>query len=167
MALSTTQSIWRSGGGDQSRTAYCGSGVMVAEFYIDPAGTDADIAKVSDAANAPEVILPAGAVILEIQANAAGTGGTTPTFDMGWIGYSDSSQLDADGLIALGDADAGKQVWNFASATAGDDLGLVMQANQMVKITGGGTTGDKATGGTITGKIIYYVTDPLLGQQNV
>jgi hypothetical protein len=34
MALSTTQSIWRSGGGDQTRTAYCGSGVMAAQFYI-------------------------------------------------------------------------------------------------------------------------------------
>ena len=26
MAVSTTQSIWRSGGGDQTRTAYCGTG---------------------------------------------------------------------------------------------------------------------------------------------
>ena len=34
MAVSTTQSIWRSGGGDQTRTAYCGSGVMVAEWYV-------------------------------------------------------------------------------------------------------------------------------------
>ena len=30
MAVSTTQSIWRSGGGDQTRTAYCGNGTMVA-----------------------------------------------------------------------------------------------------------------------------------------
>ena len=167
MALSTTQSIWRSGGGDQTRTAYCGSGVMVAEFYIDPAGDDTDVATVSSAAGAAEVVLPAGAVVLEIQVNAAGTGGTTPTFDMGWIGYTDSAQVDANGLLTAADADAGKQVFNFASVGAGDDLGLVMQAGQMVKITGGGTTGDKATGGTITGKIIYYVTDPLLGQQNV
>ncbi len=167
MALSTTQSIWRSGGGDQTRTAYCGSGLMVAEFYIDPTGDDTDVATISSATGAPEVILPAGAVILEIQVNAAGTGGTTPTFDMGWIGYSNTAQSDPNGLIALGDADAGKSVFNFATATAGDDLGLVMQADQMVKITGGGTTGDKATGGTITGKIVYYVTDPLLGQQNV
>lgn len=167
MALSTTQSIWRSGGGDQTRTAYCGSGVMVAEFYINPAAADTTTAKISSAANAPAVVLPAGAVVLEIQANAAGTGGTTPTFDMGWIGYENTAQSDPNGLIAAGDADAGKQVFNFASATAGDDLGLVMQATQMVTITGGATTGDAATGGTITGKIIYYVTDPLLGQQNV
>ena len=167
MALSTTQSIWRSGGGDQTRTAYCGSGVMVAEFYIDPAGDDTDVAKVSSAAGAADLILPAGAVILEIQADAAGTGGTTPLFDMGWIGYTDSAQNDPNGLLSGADADVGKQVWNWTAAEAGDDLGLVMQASQMVKITGGGTTGDKATGGTITGKIIYFVTDPLVGQQNV
>jgi hypothetical protein len=42
-----------------------------------------------------------------------------------------------------------------------------MSATQMVKITGGGTTGDAPTGGNITGEIFYYVTDPYLGQQNV
>lgn len=166
MALSTTQSIWRSGGGDNTRTAYCGTGLMVAEFYIDPTDDDTAAVQVSSSNTAP-VILPIGAVVVEIQANAAGTGGTTPTFDMGWIGYTDTSAVDTNGLIALGDADAGKQVWNWSSATAGDDLGVVMSATQMVKLTGGGTTGDKATGGSITGKILYYVTDPLLGQQNV
>jgi len=34
MAVYTTQSIWRSGGGDQTRTAYCGTGVMAANFYV-------------------------------------------------------------------------------------------------------------------------------------
>jgi len=166
MALSTTQSIWRSGGGDQTRTAYCGTGLMVAQFYIDPTGDDTDAVQVSSSNTAP-VILPAGAVVVQINANAAGTGGTTPTFDMGWVGYTDTSAVDTNGLIALGDADAGKQVWNWASATAGDDLGVVMSSTQMVKITGGGTTGDKATGGAINGQILYFVTDPLLGQQNV
>lgn len=167
MALSTTQSIWRSGGGDQTRTAYCGTGLMAAQFYINPAADDTATAKVSSAANAPAVVLPAGAVIVEIQANAAGTGGTTPTFDMGWIGYSDTAQSDPNGLLSAADADAGKQVWNWAAAGAGDDLGTIMQTNQMVTITGGGTTGDKATGGAINGVILYYVTDPLLGQQSV
>jgi hypothetical protein len=36
----------------------------------------------------------------------------------------------------------------------------------MVTLTGGATTGDAATGGAITGTILYYVTDPLVGQQN-
>jgi hypothetical protein len=166
MALSTTQSIWRSGGGDQTRTAYCGSGVMAAQFYINPAAADSTTVKIASGSTVP-VVLPAGAVIVEIQANAAGTGGSTPTFDMGWIGYTDTSASDPNGLLSAADADAGKQVFNFASATAGDDLGLTMSTTQMVTLTGGATTGDAATGGAITGTILYYVTDPLVGQQNV
>ncbi len=167
MALSTTQSIWRSGGGDNTRTAYCGTGLMAAKFYIDPSAADTTTVKISSTAGAPAVVLPAGAVIVEIQANAAGTGGTTPTFDMGWIGYTDPTAVDPNGLLSAADADAGKQVFNWASATAGDDLGVAMSLTQMVTLTGGATTGDGPTGGSITGTILYYVTDPLIGQQNV
>jgi len=46
MAVSTTQSIWRSGGGDQTRTAYCGTGLMVAQFYISGASAAGTTAKV-------------------------------------------------------------------------------------------------------------------------
>ena len=167
MAISTTQAIWRSGGGDQTRTAYCGTGLMVAQFYIDPTDDDTAAVQISSSNTAP-VILPIGAVVVQINANAAGTGGTTPTFDMGWIGYTDTTAVDANGLLSAADADAGKQVFTWATSTVpGDDLGVVMSSTQMVKITGGGTTGDKATGGSITGQILYYVTDPLIGQQNV
>ena len=125
MALSTTQSIWRSGGGDNTRTAYCGTGLMVAEFYIDPT-------------------------------------------DMGYIGYTDTSVVDPNGLLSAADADAGKQVFTWATATVpGVSLGVAMSTTQMVTLTGGATTGDAATGGSITGQILYYVTDPLIGQQNV
>ena len=167
MAVSTTQSIWRSGGGDNTRTAYCGTGLMVAQFYIDPTAADSTSVKVSSASGAPAVVLPIGAVIVQINANAAGTGGTTPTFDMGWIGYTDTSASDPNGLLSAADADAGKQVFDWASATAGDDLGVTMSTTQMVTLTGGATTGDAATGGAITGQILYYVTDPFVGQQNV
>lgn len=156
MASSTTQSIWRSGGGDTTKTAYAGSMLMVADFYIDPTAADTTAVRKSSS-NAAPVILPASAQVLEIQVNAAGTGGTTPLFDMGWIGYTNTAVSDPNGLLSGTAADGGKLVLNFASASAGDDLGTVMSDTQMVKITGGGTTGDKATGGAITGKIIYYV----------
>jgi len=168
MGISTTQSIWRSGGGDNTRTAYCGTGLMVAEFYINPAAADTTTVKVSSVANAPAVVLPIGAVVVQINANAAGTGGSTPTFNMGWIGYTDATQLNADGLLAAADADAGKQVFTWATSTVpGTELGGVMSATQMVTLTGGAVTGDAAAGGAITGQILYYVTDPLIGQQNV
>ena len=169
MAVSTTQSIWRSGGGDQSRTAYCGSGIMAASFYIadaSPATAGTNVA-VSSALSSTPLILPAGAVIVQINALCAATGGTTPTFDMGWIGYTDTTASDPNGLLSAADADAGKQVFDFSSAVAGDDLGTTMSTTQMVTLTGGATTGDAATGGSITGQILYYVTDPYVGQQNV
>ena len=85
MAVSTTQSIWRSGGGDQSRAAYCGSGVMAATFYIPAAGTAGNVQ--ASATNTARVVLPAGAVPLNIIINDTGTGqidlgftdGTTPS----------------------------------------------------------------------------------------
>ena len=86
MALSTTQSIWRSGGGDQTRTAYCGSGVMAASFYIadaSPATAGTNVA-VSSASGAPALILPAGAVVISVSITTETGSGT---FDLGATGY--------------------------------------------------------------------------------
>jgi hypothetical protein len=166
MAISTTQSIWRSGGGDQTRTAYCGSGLMAAQFYISGASATGTSAKVSSAANAPAVVLPAGAIVVEIQAICAATGGTTPTFDMGFTLYGTSTATNT-GLVSAAVATTGKLSINLASATAGANMGTTMSTTALVTITGGGTSGDAPTGGSISGTILYYVVDPLLGQQNV
>lgn len=166
MGVSTTQSIWRSGGGDNTRTAYCGTGLMVAEFYFDPTAAAGNKAKVSSASGAPNLVLPAGAVVVQINANAAATGGTAPTFDMGYTLYTSGTATNA-GLLNEADADAGKQVFTWATATVpGAGLGAVMSATEMVYITG--NVGDSAaTGGAVSGQILYYVTDPFIGQQNV
>jgi len=165
MAISTTQSIWRSGGGDQTRTAYCGSGVMAAQFYISGASAAGTSVKVSSASGAPAVVLPAGAIVVEIQAVCAATGGTTPTFDMGFTLYGTSTATNT-GLVSAAVATTGKLVINQASATAGANMGTTMSTTSLVTITGGGTSGDAPTGGTITGTILYYVVDPTFGQQN-
>ena len=166
MAVSTTQSIWRSGGGDQTRTAYCGSGMMAAQFYISGASPAGTSVKVSSASGAPAVVLPAGAIVVEIQAVCAATGGTTPTFDMGFTLYGTSTATNT-GLVSAAVATTGKLSINLASATAGANMGTTMSTTSLVTITGGGTSGDAPTGGTITGTILYFVADPLLGQQNV
>lgn len=156
MATSTTQAVWRSAGGDTTKTAYAGSMMMAADFYF-VATADAETAVSRSASDSRSVILPIGAVVTEIQVNAAGTGGSTPTFDMGWEGYSDPTTKDVDGLVAEGDADAGKQVINWATSTVpGDDLGVAMSTTQMVKITGS-KGASAAAGGTISGRLIYYV----------
>jgi len=160
MAVSTTQSIWRSGGGDQTRTAYCGTGLMIAEFYIADAGpaSTANV-KVSSAANAPDLILPAGAVVTGITIHTAAT--ASGTFDLGWV-TQDASPVDTDGLLAGATAGTGNFV--FGSATTGNDFGLIMDADELVNIT---VTDNTSGAGALTGYITYYVTDPLVGQQSV
>jgi hypothetical protein len=152
---STTTSVWRSGGGDSTKTSYAGSMLMAADFYFDPTAANTTALQKSSS-DTDAIILPVGAIVVEIQINAAGTGGTNPTFDMGWIGYTDTSAVDVDGLVAEGDADIGKSVFTWATATAGDDLGVVMSSTQMVKLTGG-VGASAATGGTASGRILYYV----------
>lgn len=165
MALNTTQAIFRSGGGDNSRTAYCGTPLLTAEFYFNPAAAAGNKVQVSSS-NTAKVILPAGAVVVQINANAAGTGGTDPTFDMGYTLYTTGTATNA-GLLNEADANAGKQVFTWATATVpGAALGGVMSASEMVYITGN-VGASAATGGAVSGQILYYVTDPLLGQQNV
>jgi len=155
MATSTTQAIWRSGGGDTTKTAYAGSMLMVADFYFDPTATAGNKVQKSSS-DTTKVILPIGAVITEIQANAAGTGGTNPTFDMGFTLYS-SGTASNGALLNEADADVGKQVFTWATATVpGASLGAVMSSSEMVYITG--SVGDSAaTGGSVSGKLIYYV----------
>jgi hypothetical protein len=160
MAVSTTQSIWRSGGGDQTRTAYCGTGLMIAQFYIADAGpaSTANV-KVSSATGAPNLILPAGAVVTGITIHTAAT--ASGTFDLGWV-TQDGSPSDTDGLLVAATAATGNYV--FGDTEAGNDFGLVMDADELVTIT---VTDNISGAGALTGYITYYVTDPLVGQQSV
>lgn len=154
MATSTTTSVWRSGGGDTTKTAFAGSMLMVADFYFDPTATAGNKVQKSSTDTA-KIILPIGAVITEIQVNAAGTGGSSPTFDMGYTLYSTGTANNAT-LINEGDADAGKQTFTWATSGAEASLGAVMSSSEMVYITGS-VGASAATGGSVTGKLFYYV----------
>jgi hypothetical protein len=138
---------------------------MAAQFYISGASA-AGTAVQATSTNTAAVILPAGAVVTEIQAVCAATGGTTPTFDMGFTLYGTSTATNT-GLVSAAVATTGKLSINLASATAGANMGTTMSTSNLVTVTGGGTSGDAPTGGSITGTILYYVVDPLNGQQNV
>ena len=154
MATSTTTSVWRSGGGDTTKTAYAGSMLMVADFYLSATQVSGNVQKSSTDTTA--VILPIGAVITEIQANAAGTGGTNPTFDLGFTLYS-TGTASPEALLNEADADAGKQVFTWATATVpGASLGAAMSTSELVYITGR-KGASAATGGSISGRILYYV----------
>jgi hypothetical protein len=151
MAVSTTQSIWRSGGGDQTRTAYCGSGEMIAQFYIaDASVATATNVKISSASGAPALILPDGAVVTAVLINDTGSG----SIDLGTRNYSSGS--------VTGTAIAN----NLSVATAGSvTTGLTFTPiSGMSYVT---VTIDTAGSGTVGGYIRYFVTDPYVGQQNV
>ena len=155
MAVSTTQSIWRSGGGDQTRTAYCGSGVMAATFYIPAAGTAGNVQ--ASSTNTSTVVLPAGAVVTQIIINDTGTGQID-------LGFTDGTTPSANGL--LNDATVTAIVSVAPGGTgSGASLGTILSATSNVTVTNavGGTPGT----GTVGGVILYYVTDPYAGQQNV
>ena len=151
MALSTTQSIWRSGGGDQTRTAYCGSGQMVAQFYIADGSASANV-KVSSASGAPDLILPAGAVVLSVVITNTGSG----TIDLGTIGYTSGTAAPA--AIASG---------LTTSSVATVSVGSVVTGTALTEMSYVTTTDNTGGGGTIGGYISYFVVDPLAGQQNV
>jgi hypothetical protein len=151
MAVSTTQSIWRSGGGDQTRTAYCGSGVMAAQFYIaDASVATATNVKVSSVSGAPALVLPAGAVVLSVVINDAGSG----SVDLGTRGYTSGTVTGA--AIAN----------NLSVASLGTvTTGLTNTAiSAMSYVT---VTIDTSGSGTVGGYITYFVADPYVGQQNV
>ena len=164
MAVSTTQSIWRSGGGDQTRTAYCGSGKMAAQFYVANLAAASTTKVVVSSTNNANVILPAGAIITSISVNSANAA-ATKTFDMGFTLYS-SGTTNAAGLINEGNANV-VSVTNVASTTNGGGMANVLSSSQMVYITAGAGAQAPANGTVLSGIIEYFVQDPLGGQQNV
>jgi hypothetical protein len=159
MATSTTQSIWRSGGGDTTKTAYAGSMMMTAQFYIsNVAAASANVKKSSTDSSA--VVLPIGAIISSIVISATtSTGGTSPTIDIGFTLYNTGTASPA-ALANEVPSDARIEV-NLNSTTDGASLGVPMSATEMVYLTAG-VGASAASSGTITGYITYFV--PTNGQ---
>jgi len=159
MALSTTQSIWRSGGGDNTRTAYCGTGLMVAQWYVADIATQTG--NVLNQASGQAVILPAGAVITSVQTTVAST--TAGTLDFGFTLYTTGT---ASPTAVVNEQPTTRTATTLATATLpGASFGVPMSTSELVYLTA--ATGASAGTGPCTGIITYYVTDPLVGAQNV
>jgi len=170
MAISTTQSIWRSGGGDQTRTALCGTAGMYLPFYIANSSATANI--VNSASNSQALTLPAGAVVVGISVTNTTTGGNsainigyTPLVTVGpgqptTLGTNVPAAFVNNGNVAT------RGVFNIASSAAGSSMANVANATNLVVLTAAaGAPG--ATGVAISGSIHYYVADPINGVQNV
>ena len=162
MALATTQAIWRSGGGDQTRTANCGSMKMAVPFYIANLAATANVVNVSGGS---ALILPANAVVTDVVISAVGTGsvdlGFTPLIN---VGPGQTTTLGTNVPQAfLANASTATRVTVDVGATGGGaSLGNVANATNLVVVT---TKANGVSSGTVTGIIEYYVYDTAV--QNV
>jgi len=168
MALATTSAVWRSTGGDQTRTAYAGSMDMVAQFYV--ANTSASANVVVSSSNNAAVILPAGAVVLAVNITNPSTGanstcnvGFTPLISVG-PGQTTTLGTNVPNAFVNNANVTTRQAITLGSTGQGTQLGNVANATNLIVVTSAiGTAG--AVGGPVTGSIRYYVADN--GQQNV
>ena len=168
MAISTTQSVWRSGGGDQTRTAYAGSMDMVAQFYIaNTSSTTANVV-ISSASGAPALILPANAVVLTVNITNPSTGanstcnvGFTPLISVG-PGQTTTLGTNVPNAFVNNANVTTRQAIQIGGTGGGASLGNVANATNLIVVTSAiGTAG--AVGGPVTGSIRYYIADS--GQQ--
>ena len=168
MTLATTSALWRSTGGDSTRTAYAGSMVMAAQFYIANTAATSNVV-ISSATGAPALILPANAVVTEVIISGAAGGnsaaniGFTPLIGVGPGQTTTLGTNVPNAFVAAGNV-AARTVFTVASATGGASLANVANATNLIVVTSAqGSAG--ANAGAVTGDIIYYVADN--GQQNV
>jgi hypothetical protein len=160
MATSTTSSVWRSTGGDQTRTAEAGSMVMAVPFYI---ANSAATANVLNVVGGNSLVLPAGAVVTEVIVSSGGGGnatanvGFTPLIS---VGPGQNTTLGTNvptGFVSAGNVSA-RTVFTVGGTGGGASLGNVANATNLVVVTS--TQGAaNAIAGVISGRIIYHVAD--------
>ena len=153
MATSTTQSAWRSFGGDTTKTAYAGDMLMVAEFYIPFSQVTANTAVQISSTNTNPVILPAGAEVAFFDLKSTITGGTTPQLNLG-LRVNSTGVNTATALSATLAAGTTQQA-NIGTAGVGANVGSALSTTSLMTLTGA-FTGTPAAG-AIVGHLYYYV----------
>ena len=156
MATATTSSVWRSTGGDSTRTAQAGSMGMYTPFYIANAAASANVTNVS---GGESLVLPANAVVTSVSVTTAGTSGT---INMGFtplsgVGPGQTTTLGTNvptGLLANAAVTRGTVA--LGAATGGASLGNVANTTNLVVVTSASNTSGV---GSVTGLIHYFVYD--------
>jgi len=165
MATATTSAVWRSTGGDQTRTAEAGSMVMAVPFYIANTAATANVLNVSGGS---ALILPANAVVTEVIISSGGGGnatanvGFTPLIS---VGPGQTTTLGSNvptGFVSAGNVSA-RTVFTVGGTGGGASLGNAANATNLVVVTN--TQGAaNAIAGVVSGRIIYHIADA--GQQS-
>ena len=165
MATATTSAVWRSTGGDQTRTAEAGSMVMAVPFYIANTAATANVLNVSGG-NA--LVLPANAVVAEVIVSSGGGGNATSNIGFTPIigtGPGQTTTLGTNvptGFVSAGNVSA-RTVFTVGGTGGGASLGNAANATNLVVVTN--TQGAaNAIAGVVSGRIIYHVSDA--GQQS-
>ena len=156
MTTSTTSAVWRSTGGDSTRTAQAGSMGMYTPFYIANAAVSANVTNVS---GGESLVLPANAVVTSVNVTTAGTSGT---INMGFtplsgVGPGQTTVLGTNvptGLLS--NAAVSRGVVALGAATGGASLGNVANTTNLVVVTSASNTSGV---GSVTGLIHYFVYD--------
>jgi len=162
MATATTAAVWRSTGGDQTRTAEAGSMVMAVPFFIANLAATANVLNVS---GGNSLVLPAGSVVTEVIVSSVGTGradiGFTPL--TGGVGPGQTTTLGTNvpqGFVA--NLTMASRVTIATGGTGGGaSLGNVANATNLVVVT---SAANGTSSGTVSGIIRYHVYDA--GQQS-
>ena len=156
MTNTTTSSVWRSTGGDSTRTASAGSMQMSLPFYIANLAATTNITASTSSNSA--VILPANAVVTSIDITETGTG----TIDLGFtpligVGPGQTTTLGTNVPQAfLANASTASRVNVAVGGTGGGaSLGNVANATNLVVIT---TKANAAASGNASGIITYFVS---------
>ena len=162
MARSTTLAVWRSNGGDQTRTTTAGSMLMTVPFYIANVAASANVVVSSSLPNAA-VVLPANAVVTNVTVTATGTGkidlGFTPLSNIGPGQTTTTGTAVPTGLL-VNASSAARAAFAVGGANTGTSLGNVANATNVVVIT---SAANGSASGTASGYISYFVSDN--GQQ--
>ena len=168
MALATTSSIWRSTGGDSTRTAFAGTMRMAAPFYIANVAAAGNVV-VSSVSGAPNLILPANAVVTDViitnalGGNATANIGFTPIVGVGPGQTSTYGTNVPAGLVSGANVSARVTI-SPGSTGQGTSLGNVCNATNLVLVT---NAAGLANGGAVTGIIQYFVVDGVYGEEIV
>ena len=165
MATTTFAGLVRSNGGDDKRSTYAGSMLMVAQFFItlgNPAGTDVRVTETDTS----KVILPKNTVVTNIIYTPIVTGGNPfPNFTLGYTDADGGTNfVDTDAYVFDADVDTSilgsgtATIFPTSSPPAGVALGNQLLApTERIKIVGG--DGSSSGVGNVRGLMYYYVKD--------
>ena len=156
MTNATTSSVWRSTGGDQTRTASAGSMQMSLPFYIANIAATANITV--SATDSSTVILPANAVVTSVSV----TKGSTGTIDLGFtpligVGPGQTTTLGTkipQGFLANATVTSRVNV-QVGGTGGGASLGNIANSTNLTVVVSTANTG---AAGNVSGVLTYFVS---------